>query len=215
VRIAMVPEGQDVSAVHISEVLPTNAPGSEEGIELFNASDQDMWLQGWSLDDTKDAGSKPWIFPEDFVIRAQSYLFVPSSRTKIAWNDGGDDVRLLANDGTLVEELTYLSIKKGNTYARTVDGNFCITTKPTISAPNTCVAAAPKVTKKKAPAKKATSRAKIAKTGSSAELLGALSGEVIGGIEQKSSSKVNTFVVVLGYVVLAVAVGLYFFKAKR
>ena len=125
--------------VVVSEVQMTG----DEWIELFNPLDHEVSLAGWMLDDVQDGGSKPWTFPADTVIGAGEYLLFPKSVTKLQLNDDGDDVRLVAPDGSSSEQVTVPRLKTGTTFS-VVDGTWCVSV-PTPGTENSCLTIGSKV----------------------------------------------------------------------
>jgi hypothetical protein len=116
--------------VCISEFLP--APGSavdwdgdgeanwkDEWIELHNASAKDLDLCGWMLDDRAGEGSQPYTFPAGTRLLAGGYHAYYLRDTGVALNNsGGDDVRLLAPDGTVVDIVSYEQTAYDVSYSR-------------------------------------------------------------------------------------------------
>ena len=82
------------SGLVLSEILPNPQERDEEWIELFNPRSQLLHLCGWQLDDG-EGGSAPFSLGE-YTVMPESYLLLPASHTKIAYNDTGDHVRLIA-----------------------------------------------------------------------------------------------------------------------
>lgn len=116
--------------VCISEFLP--APDSimdwdgdgeanyrDEWIELHNASMEDLDLRGWKLDDRAGGGAQPYTFPAGAKLLAGQYRAYYLRDTGIALNNsGGDDVRLLAPDGTVVDSVSYEQTAYDVSYSR-------------------------------------------------------------------------------------------------
>ena len=66
-------------------------------VELYNTSDSDVNLYGYSLSDAEDGGR--WFFPEDAVIRAKGYLLVfCSGRASSSANEYHTDFGLSAGE---------------------------------------------------------------------------------------------------------------------
>jgi hypothetical protein len=111
---------------------------NDEFIELYNLGPKAVRLTGWILDDLPDAGSSPYALPS-LVIRPGGHLALFRVRTHISLNDAGDTVRLLAPDGTVVDEIRYLRVKAYNlSYGRMPDGNIYLNYQlwPTPGKPN-------------------------------------------------------------------------------
>lgn len=129
------------SAVTINEFFP-DPDGSDSGewIELYNASDADVDLSGWMLDDQEGGGSSAFIIASATAIAARSFMVFEKSETGLALNNDGDTVRLLTGEGSVVDTYTYEKSSSGISIGRSVDGGgawvFCAA--PTQRLPNNC-----------------------------------------------------------------------------
>jgi micrococcal nuclease len=85
----------------------------EEWMEIQNTSTGRFDLQGWSLDDEQDGGSKPYVFPKDSFIEPLAFMIIPKSISKLSLNDDKDSVFLIQPDGTVAGALTYEKISEG------------------------------------------------------------------------------------------------------
>ncbi len=95
----------------------------DEFIELYNIGPRAVDLSGWALDDVEAGGSSPYELPPR-VLRPGSYAVFFRSRTRIALNDTGDTVRLLAPDGRVVDQIQYLRVRAYNlSFGRLPDGS--------------------------------------------------------------------------------------------
>lgn len=96
---------------------------ADEYIELYNPGSLPVHLRGWWLDDGANAGSRPYDLP-GVTISPKGYAVFFRGQTKIALNDGGDTVRLLAPNGDLVDQISYLPVRAYNlSYGRLPDGS--------------------------------------------------------------------------------------------
>ena len=96
---------------------------ADEFIELYNPGRMDVYLKGWWLDDAPGGGSSPFDLP-GITIPSKGYAVFFRTQTKIALNDTGDTVRLLAPDGRLIDEIGYLSVRAANlSFGRLPDGS--------------------------------------------------------------------------------------------
>jgi hypothetical protein len=96
---------------------------ADEFIELFNPGRMDVYLKGWWLDDGSGGGSSPFDLP-GVTIPAKGYAVFFRTQTKIALNDTGDTVRLLAPDERVIDEISYLSVSAANlSFGRLPDGS--------------------------------------------------------------------------------------------
>jgi hypothetical protein len=95
----------------------------DEFIELLNLGPHPVNLRNWWLDDVEGAGSKPYQLPAKTVQPGEYAVFF-RSRTHLALNDSGDTVRLIAPDGGIVDQLSYLPVRAYNlSYGRLPDGS--------------------------------------------------------------------------------------------
>ena len=110
----------------------------DEFIELINLGPLPVNLRGWILDDIEGAGSRPYTLPNK-ALPPGAFIVLFRSRTHIALNDSGDKVRLLAPNGRLVDQLSYLRVRAYNlSYGRLPDGSGHLTYGlwPTPGQPN-------------------------------------------------------------------------------
>lgn len=127
--------------IAISEAYPSPTQGEDEWIELFNASAESVGLAGWMIDDEADGGSKPWRFPPDAYIPASGFLLVMREQSDIALNNDGDEIRLIAPDGTMKSSVRFSSVKRGKSAAFS-GGDSCVSDVATPSRGNVCIALA-------------------------------------------------------------------------
>ena len=96
---------------------------ADEFIELYNAGPLPVYLKGWWLDDVAGGGSSAYDLP-GVTISPRGFAVFFRTKTKIALNDSGDTVRLLAPDGRLIDQIRYLKIRAANlSYGRLADGS--------------------------------------------------------------------------------------------
>ena len=95
----------------------------DEFIELYNAGPLPVYLKGWWLDDVANGGSKPYDLP-GVTISPRGFAVFFHTKTKIALNDTGDTVRLMAPDGRTIDQISYLRVRAANlSYGRLRDGS--------------------------------------------------------------------------------------------
>ena len=136
-------------AVFLNELMPSpktidfdgsgEANSDDEYIELYNASDEDIDLGGWWLDD-QEAGTDPYQIDEGTVITPDGFLLFFRKDTGIALNNGGDSARLILPDGiTEVDRMDYDHSDDDTPWSRTVDGAgvWTETYAPSPGSPNT------------------------------------------------------------------------------
>lgn len=94
----------------------------DEFIELYNHGPGEVYLRGWWLDDIDGGGSRPGDLP-GVTIPENGFAVFFRSFTGVALNDDGDTVRLLAPDGRLIDQITYLPVQAYNlSFGRLPDG---------------------------------------------------------------------------------------------
>lgn len=129
-------------ALVINEFLPdpVGADTTAEFIELFNTGADSVDLAGWKLDDA-DGGSVAYSIPAGTTIRGGAYLSFSRSETKVALNNEGDTVRLLAPSGTVRASTTFGKSDEGQSFNR-VDSSYVLSTTPTPGQSNVITATA-------------------------------------------------------------------------
>lgn len=115
-------------ALHINEIVPApraidwNADGesnsSDEWIELYNPNNVQVDLTGWQLDDTADAGSRPWRFPTGMRIAAQGYLVIFAHQSKLSLTNTGEEVRLVQPNGAVIDKVSYAKLAYDQSWGR-------------------------------------------------------------------------------------------------
>ncbi|MBA3468325.1 MAG: lamin tail domain-containing protein, partial [Herpetosiphonaceae bacterium] len=123
------------TGIFINEVYPHPPVGQREWIELYSTYTDTVDLSGWLLDDVA-GGSAPTVLPAGATIApGQWRQFLLKSNIL---NDGGDQARLLAPDGTLIDTMSYGRIKKPTSWSRLPDGfgPWYSNTPPSPNAPN-------------------------------------------------------------------------------
>jgi DNA/RNA endonuclease YhcR with UshA esterase domain len=78
-------------------------------------------LGGWALDDIA-GGTKPYTFTTGTRLPAGGFLLRFRATTKVALNQAGDTVRLLAPDGREVDTCTYTHSRPDQSISRAADG---------------------------------------------------------------------------------------------
>lgn len=121
----------------VNEVLPAPSSGSE-WIELYNTTTYDLSIGDCVIDDRADGGGSPYAIPTGTTISARGFWTADFSSY---FNNAGDDVRLLKNDGTTVLDGTsYGSTGYDASWYHSPDGGTWATStmsSPTKGTPNT------------------------------------------------------------------------------
>ena len=117
----------------INEIFPapSASSGNEEWVELFNEGQEDIDLYLWQLDDIINGGSKPYTFPIGSIIKANDYLIMNKSQTKIALNNDNDDVNLIDPENNIVSSTSYSNVDYDYSWTRLNERSFVET--PTIT----------------------------------------------------------------------------------
>jgi len=117
--------------IRINEVLP--APGvidwdgdgtadeQDEWIELHNAGSIVVDLRGWSLHNVGSANSF-YRIRRNTVFQPGAFAVFYRRQTRIALRDHGDELRLLAPDGTLVDSVAFGKLAADASYSRGEEG---------------------------------------------------------------------------------------------
>ncbi len=123
--------------VYIYEVLANPEGPDEEGefIEIMNTDTVRVSLAGWRLDDA-EGGSKPYAFPDTAVIEPGGWLVIYRTESKLALNNGPDEVRLFDPNGLLVASFSYTEASEGASYNRMNNGKYVISSTLTPGKPN-------------------------------------------------------------------------------
>ena len=79
----------------------------DEWIELYNGNDFAVNLAGFWLDDLANGGSSPYQIEATTILSAHGYAVFYRRQTKLALNNNGDWVRLLAPGGQVVDVVSY------------------------------------------------------------------------------------------------------------
>jgi len=155
----------DFVAVQLNELLPDPAApltdAADEYIEIFNPTDADADLNGYTIKVGHDLSSKYVI--KDLVVAAGDYAVIKSAQTKLALANDGSSVALYAPDGTqLGAAVVYGKAQTGAAWAHFDDG-WAWTSEPTPAAENIAAAIAASSATKSSAAKSAKTKTAAAK----------------------------------------------------
>ena len=97
----------------VSEIFPNpeGVDNEDEFVELYNKGEQDVNLIGWKVGDNS---KRKYKIIEDKIIKAQQYLIIYRSESKIALNNGGDSIKIYQP----VKDEAYLKIE----YDKAIEG---------------------------------------------------------------------------------------------
>ncbi len=106
--------------VVVNEFLPApKTVFSNEWVELYNTTSEEINLSGYQIDDI-DGGSNPYTIPEGVTIPAYGYYVYDC--TGSVFNNGGDDVRLINPKGTVIDKFSYATTGYDVAWYRVSDG---------------------------------------------------------------------------------------------
>jgi len=101
--------------VIITELLPSCSPSDKECefIEVFNAGNDSVSLEGWQLTDLKTH----YMFPFDSVIQPSGYFVIERSTSKVTLNNSSDLVYLIDPKGVIINGVEYEKSKKDMSFS--------------------------------------------------------------------------------------------------
>ncbi len=116
----------------LNELLP-NPEGDDDGewIELKNISSDDIDLTDFLIQD--ESGRDYLISPDDFsttTIKAGEFFAIDYTISRIILNNTGDKVTIFDNNENKISEISYSSVKEGQSFARFTN-SWNWTTSPT------------------------------------------------------------------------------------
>lgn len=135
------------SEVLINEIMASNTIYRTDGdactdwIELWNASDAPVRLDGYGLSDS--IGEPVYLFPDGTVLEAGAFLVVPCAATGENTahfglsRSGGETVTLFNAGGTVADLVRTVPTEQNQSYARGEDGNWSFTFDATPGFANT------------------------------------------------------------------------------
>jgi DNA/RNA endonuclease YhcR with UshA esterase domain len=115
----ILPEPEKIvyGGVVISEVYPNPVEGGKEFVELYNATDKEIDLNNWKLDDIPNGGSSTQTLSG--IIPAKGFLVLESGvGLKIILNNDQDSVILYDPEGKIQSQVDYImkTSQKGYSY---------------------------------------------------------------------------------------------------
>ncbi|MFH1315484.1 MAG: lamin tail domain-containing protein, partial [Candidatus Uhrbacteria bacterium] len=121
--------------LRLSEIYANTegADADEEFIEITNTGSESINLLGWSLTDASD---KTFTVNDSQMIEPGAFVALYRETTNLALNNSGtESVVLSASDGTVVDQMTYDSTSKGQSFIL-VDSAWLGTNEVTPNEPN-------------------------------------------------------------------------------
>ena len=110
-------EPSDVQGLFVNEVCS----GGTDWIELYNASDEAMDLTGYHVQDSKGTDEE-YTFPSGSSIAAKGFLVLEEGTFEFGISGGGDEIKVLDENYSVIDDVNVPEMEDGFTYARTEDG---------------------------------------------------------------------------------------------
>jgi hypothetical protein len=122
------------TTLRISEIYPNTTENdlTEEFIELENVGDVPVDLVGWTL---ADQSGRTYVQKSRLIVGPRAFLTLTRPETRLALNNTGDSVTLIAPDETAVDFQAYATTTKGSALVRS-DADWVWTRTPTPDEPN-------------------------------------------------------------------------------
>ncbi len=100
-------------SVRFNEILanPSGDDGQGEFIELYNAGDAEIALDGFRIKDASKTGE--YVFPSGTLLPAQEYFVLPRSISQISLNNSAETLSLFDRNLTLIDSADYTKTKEG------------------------------------------------------------------------------------------------------
>lgn len=122
--------------IFINEVLADPLTLSSEAVELYNATTGPIDLSGYWIDDIAAGGGTPQALPAGTVLAAGGHYV---HQTNNLLNNGGDDVRLLSPDQSVVlDSFSYSASSDDMSWCRQPDGGdwYSLECEPSLGSTN-------------------------------------------------------------------------------
>lgn len=110
-------EPSDVQGLFVNEVCS----GGTDWIEFHNATDTDINLSGYHVQDNKGTDEE-YTFPEGSSIGPKSFLVIEEGTFEFGISGDGDSITLLDEKYAKIDEVTIPAMEDGFTYSRIEDG---------------------------------------------------------------------------------------------
>lgn len=136
-------ETQNDSKLYLNEICTQNKNClldsygiASDWIELYNASDTDIYLDGYGLSDNETMPLK-WTFPSGATIKSGEYLIIFASKqsstdveyhTGFALSKSGETICLSNPQGEIIQKITTPALSENITYGRSPDGSNTLST---------------------------------------------------------------------------------------
>lgn len=107
----------------INEIFPDpeGPDGDGEFVEIFNDSNKDVELDGWSI---QDESEKSFYFDKNHGIKGGDFLAVFYDESRISLNNGGDEIKLLNPIGEEIHGVKYGDSLEGHSFSLNDDDKF-------------------------------------------------------------------------------------------
>ncbi|MCD6398510.1 MAG: lamin tail domain-containing protein [Candidatus Aenigmarchaeota archaeon] len=118
-----IPGTEKVVHIYINEFVSDPEENETEWIELYNGEDEEISLDGWTLEDSNNHPNEI-----EGIIYPNDYLVITEDDLNFNLNNNGDDIILKNGDGKIIDSITYGTAEipspgKGNSTGRISDGS--------------------------------------------------------------------------------------------
>ncbi len=105
------------SGLSLSEFYPHPHSGEQEWVEIYNDNVTTLSLNGFKIDDSEGGSLASTLVDETIPPKGYFYIQFDSKL-----NNGGDTVRFLSPEGSLIDSFTYSQSTQGNSWAKKSSG---------------------------------------------------------------------------------------------
>jgi len=128
-----------------TEIMPSPAGSDKENewIELYNRGGSRVNLRDWRVEDEAENG---YSWKSDHWFKPESYYLLERSKSDIALNNSGDNLRLYGPLDKLRDNVTYTDAPEGRTYNLGKNGKWFWSLEPTPAKSNRITLAQPDTT---------------------------------------------------------------------
>ncbi|MBI4709316.1 MAG: lamin tail domain-containing protein [Candidatus Portnoybacteria bacterium] len=113
--------------IQLNEFMPWPKEG-KEWVELINQGPETIDISDWQIDDI-DGGSSPQKIPSQTLIDANQILIIEFNKSVL--NNDGDEIRLIGQDGKILDSASYQKANEGISFVRFENNPWLQTSSPT------------------------------------------------------------------------------------
>jgi hypothetical protein len=127
---------------------------NDEWVEIYNPNEEPVDLDGYTIF-TGATFNYHYIFSDGVILEPHVYMTVTSGESSLSLSNSGGAAKIVAPDGTILDQTTYTKATTGNAWAKDTSGNWQWTVSTTKEAANIITALPPTIKKAAAAVKKA------------------------------------------------------------